>query len=84
MKVRKERNRILRELAAAKNLAFRERFLGGSLSVVTLSQERRALSGNYIQIDLAAPREANQIVDVEVDGLSPKGLLERDPLRVVG
>ena len=32
MPVRKERNRVLRELAAAKNLAFRERMVGRTLS----------------------------------------------------
>src|SRR5689334_13938077 len=35
MNVRKERNRILRELAAAKNRAFRETFVGRAISAVT-------------------------------------------------
>ena len=38
MPVRKERNRVLRELAAAKNLAFRERMVGRTLSAVTLHE----------------------------------------------
>src|SRR5580692_10120774 len=37
MEVRRERNRILRELAAMKNLEFRRRMLGRTLSVVTLA-----------------------------------------------
>ena len=35
--VRKERNRVLRELAAAKNLQFRQRMVGRTLSAVTSS-----------------------------------------------
>src|SRR4029077_2869927 len=46
MPVRKERNRILRELAARKNLDFRRGMLGRTLSVVTLSDPGAALSGN--------------------------------------
>lgn len=76
MGVRKERNRVLRELAAAKNLEFRKGFLGRRLSVVTLGQERRALSGNYIQVELARPRPANEIVEVEVDGITSRGMRE--------
>ena len=83
-KVRKERNRILRELAAAKNLAFRQQFLGRRLSVVTLGQEQTALSSNFIPVELAKPREANQILEVEVGGMSEKGLSECDPFRVLG
>jgi threonylcarbamoyladenosine tRNA methylthiotransferase MtaB len=53
MKVRKERNRVLRELAAAKNLAFRESMVGRTLSAVTLHETGTALSGNYLKIELA-------------------------------
>lgn len=83
-RVRKERNRILRELAAAKNLEFRRRFLGRRLSVVTLGEGRRALSDNYLPVELARPREANRIVEVEIGGLVPGGLREREPLPVLG
>ena len=81
--VRKERNRVLRELAAAKNLEFRRRFAGRTLSAVTLSQDRRALSSNYIEIELAAPREPNRIVEVAVGGPTNKGVRERSPLPVL-
>src|SRR5215467_10289904 len=43
MPVRKERNRILRELAARKNRAFREAMVGKTLSAVTLHEEGIAL-----------------------------------------
>ena len=83
-KVCKERNRILRELAAAKNLAFRRSFLWRALPAVTLSQEGRALSDNYIQIELARPREANRLVQVEIGGVTASGVREAEPFPVVG
>jgi threonylcarbamoyladenosine tRNA methylthiotransferase MtaB len=83
MRVRKQRNRILRDLAAGKNLAFRESMLGRTLSVVTLERERIALSGNYLKVELAAPRAANRLVEVEVDAVTPAGLRERNPLAVL-
>jgi MiaB/RimO family radical SAM methylthiotransferase len=53
MPIRKERNRILRELAASKNLAFRRAMLGRTLCVVTLNaapnENGKALSGNYLR-----------------------------------
>ena len=81
MPVRKERNRILRELASRKNLEFRRAMIGRSLSAVTL--EEGALTDNYIKIDLASPRPANRLIDVEIGGLSESGLCEKNPLRVL-
>ncbi len=83
-RVRKERNRILRELAAAKNLSFRRSFLGRRLSVVTIDDGNRSLSDNYLQVDLARSREANRLIEVEVDALTERGMRERDPLPVLG
>jgi threonylcarbamoyladenosine tRNA methylthiotransferase MtaB len=74
--VRKERNRVLRELAAAKNLAFRRRMIGRALSAVTLEQAGIALSDNYLKIELAAPREPNRLCDIAITGLAPGGLRE--------
>jgi threonylcarbamoyladenosine tRNA methylthiotransferase MtaB len=78
MKLRKERNRVLRELAAAKNLDFRESMVGRTLSAVTLHETGTALSGNYLKIELAAPREANLLVDLRIGGVSAAGLREAD------
>jgi threonylcarbamoyladenosine tRNA methylthiotransferase MtaB len=77
--LRKERNRILRELAAEKNLEFRRRAVGGTLSVVTLEQQGVALSENYLKVELATPRDANRIVDVKIGGLTAAGLAEANP-----
>ena len=76
MPVRKERNRILRELAAAKNREFRERMVGRTLSGVTLHDTNTALTENYLKVELAAYREPNQLVDLRIGGLTSGGLLE--------
>jgi threonylcarbamoyladenosine tRNA methylthiotransferase MtaB len=73
--LRKERNRILRELAAAKNLEFRRAMVGRRLSVVTM--DRDALSGNYLKVSLAHPRPANQLIEVEIGGVTASGLAEK-------
>jgi threonylcarbamoyladenosine tRNA methylthiotransferase MtaB len=82
MAVRKERNRVLRELAAAKNLAFRRRFIGRTLSAVTLDHGR-ALSSNYLQLELDGGTPPNRLVNVAVDGLTATGLRERVLLPVL-
>jgi threonylcarbamoyladenosine tRNA methylthiotransferase MtaB len=76
MAVRKERNHVLRELAAAKNREFRTRMIGQKLSAVTLHEASAALTGNYLKIELAERREANRLIEVEVGGLSEMGLRE--------
>ncbi len=54
--VKKLRNRVLRELAAEKNLAFRSSLLGAAFDAVTLDQRAgggsRALTDNYIPVRL--------------------------------
>jgi len=82
--IRKQRNRILRELAAVKNLEFRRRMLGKTLSVVTLEQPGVALSDNYLKVALAAPREPNCLCDIEIGGLSAAGLRERASFPLLG
>jgi threonylcarbamoyladenosine tRNA methylthiotransferase MtaB len=74
--VRKERNRILRELAAAKNREFRQRMIGKTLSAVTLHDVGTALAENYLKVELAEPREPNRIVDVQIGSLCEGGLRE--------
>jgi threonylcarbamoyladenosine tRNA methylthiotransferase MtaB len=75
MAVRKERNRVLRELAAEKNIAFRERMIGRTLSAVTL-ERAMALTENYLKVELAAPREPNVMVDLKIAGVTSSGLRE--------
>ncbi len=83
MPVRKQRNRELRELADRKNLAFRQRFVGRPLSVVTLGHGNMALSSNYLKVELLRPATDNLLVDVPIGALTDGGLREFDPLRVL-
>jgi threonylcarbamoyladenosine tRNA methylthiotransferase MtaB len=83
MHVRKERNAVLRRMGADKNLEFRRSFVGRRVSVVTLEQGRPALSDNYLRVELARPRPANRIIEVEIGGLSADGLREKQELRVL-
>ncbi|MEX2260415.1 MAG: tRNA (N(6)-L-threonylcarbamoyladenosine(37)-C(2))-methylthiotransferase MtaB [Bryobacteraceae bacterium] len=79
--VRKERNRILRDLASRKNLEFRKRMLGRKLSIVTM--EAHGLSDNYLKVELSQPQPANQLLDVTIGALTADGLREATPLRVL-
>ena len=83
MPIRKQRNRQLRELADRKNLAFRQRFVGRPLSVVTLGQGNMALSSNYLKVELLRPATDNLLLDVPIGALTDSGLREFDPLRVL-
>lgn len=77
--VRKQRNAVLRELAARKNLEFRQGLVGRRLSVVTLENEGFALSDNYVKVELAQPSPANEIHEVEIGGVTETGLAEKRP-----
>ncbi len=79
--IRKERTHELRALAARKNLEFRRAMIGRTLSAVTLDQD--ALTENYLKVKLAAPRDANRIIDVRIGGLSADGVAETGALRVL-
>ena len=72
--VRKDRNRILRELAAAKNAAFRESLLGHEFTAVTLEPPGAALTDNYIKVQLDLPYASNRLVRVRPRSLTAEGL----------
>ncbi|MCW5962817.1 MAG: tRNA (N(6)-L-threonylcarbamoyladenosine(37)-C(2))-methylthiotransferase MtaB [Bryobacterales bacterium] len=77
MPVRKQRNAVLRDLAAAKNLEFRRRMVGTRVSVVTLDTPGFALSENYLKVELALPRPANEIHEVEIGAVTELGVSEK-------
>ena len=74
--VRKERNRVLRNLAADKNRVFRESMVGKTVSAVTLHEARAALTENYLKVELASEREPNLLVDLRIGGVTENGLRE--------
>ena len=77
----KERMGRLRALIAAKNLAFRQRFLSTELSAVSLhttpDENTRALTDNFLEVELEDSVAANQRLRVLVTGLSSTGLSGR-------
>jgi threonylcarbamoyladenosine tRNA methylthiotransferase MtaB len=74
MPVRKERNRVLRELAAEKNAAFRQSLVGREFTAVTLDPPGVALTDNFVKATLDFPYTPNKLVRVRPTGLSPEGI----------
>jgi threonylcarbamoyladenosine tRNA methylthiotransferase MtaB len=76
-----ERMSRLRVLIAAKNLGFRQRFLGLELSAVSLhtapGETSKALTDNFLEVQLDACIAANRRLRVLVSGLSDTGLSGR-------
>jgi threonylcarbamoyladenosine tRNA methylthiotransferase MtaB len=74
MPVRKERNRVLRELAAAKHAAFLKSMIGRKLSVVTLDGGTSALSDNFIKVKLLQECDARQMRQVDILAVEKEAL----------
>ena len=76
--LKRERNRVLRALAADKNRAFRESFVGRELEAITLSRgddaTTEALTDNYLKFELSGKHAPNQWLRVRIDGLTEDGL----------
>lgn len=72
--VRKDRNRILRELAATRNAAFRESLLGTEVSAVTMEPLGIALTENFIQAQLDMPYTPNRLVTLRPTALTQHGV----------
>lgn len=70
VRLARERNRVLRELGARKNLEFRRSFQGKILDAITLQARdehfTEALSDNYMKIRIAGLYPANTWMRVEV------------------
>jgi len=77
MVVRKDRNRVLRQLAERMNREFRQRMVGRTLPAVTLHEPGVALTGNYLKVQLATMRDANLMADLQIGGLTSDGLREQ-------
>jgi len=76
MNVRRERNRILRALAASKNLEFRRTMVGKKLAVVTINPPGSAITDNYLNVELAQPVPPNRMIEVEIGSVTESGLRE--------
>jgi threonylcarbamoyladenosine tRNA methylthiotransferase MtaB len=84
VELRRERNRILQALSERKNQAFRRRLSGKSFGAVTLGETGTALTTNYIRVELAAPRPANQWIDVKLGAVTHRGMREETLFPVLG
>jgi threonylcarbamoyladenosine tRNA methylthiotransferase MtaB len=76
-----ERMGRLRTLIAAKNLGFRQRFQGIELSAVSLraapGETTKALTDNFLEVELGTHIAANQRLRILVTGLTDTGLSGR-------
>jgi len=71
VQIARGRNRILRDLAAEKKLAFMRAFVGTTVEAITLNvfdgKSTEALTDNYLKLRLQGQHEANQWVDARVE-----------------
>jgi threonylcarbamoyladenosine tRNA methylthiotransferase MtaB len=81
VRVAKERNRILRELAAEKNSAFMRSMIGNRVDAITLKHhddengpETEALTDNYLKLKLAGAHSRNQWLSVNITGIQASEL----------
>ncbi|HVV46154.1 MAG TPA: tRNA (N(6)-L-threonylcarbamoyladenosine(37)-C(2))-methylthiotransferase MtaB [Bryobacteraceae bacterium] len=74
IRVRRDRNRILRELAAKKNRAFRETMLGRDFVAVTLDPPGRALTDNFVPVTLDMPYSPNRLIRLRPRSLTDQGV----------
>lgn len=74
MRVRKERNRVLRDLAAKKNAAFRGSLIGREFTAVTLDPPGLALTDNFVKASLDLPYQANRLVRLRPRALTRDGV----------
>lgn len=77
--VTRERNRVLRELAAKKKREFQERFIGREIEAITLTNfengRTEALTDNYQKLWIAGRLEANQLLRASVGSIEDECLL---------
>lgn len=74
----KARKAALKRLIAAKNAAFRDSFVGSTLSAVTLADcdasRTEALSDNFLKVSVDGVFRANQLLRVDIGAVSAEGL----------
>ena len=77
--VARERNQVLRELGAQKNLEFRKRFLGGTLEAITLQAGdelfTEGLTDNYLKVRIEGLHTANRWMTVEVQEIAEEDMV---------
>ena len=79
VQIARERNRILRELAAGKKLAFMRGFVGKTVEAITLDvsdgKSTEALTDNYLKLRLSGHHEPNRWLKAQVEQVVDGALL---------
>jgi threonylcarbamoyladenosine tRNA methylthiotransferase MtaB len=79
VRVARERNRILRDLAAEKKLAFMRSFVGKTVDAITLNvfagTSTEALTDNYLKLRLEGRHKANQWLNAHVERVEEGALI---------
>jgi threonylcarbamoyladenosine tRNA methylthiotransferase MtaB len=77
--VTRERNRILRDLAARKKREFQQPFVGHELQAITLTNcengRTEALTDNYQKLWIEGQQESNRLVLVRIDAIEGDALI---------
>ena len=78
VEIARERNRVLRELAAEKNLKFRHSFVGRTVEAITLNENSehstQTITDHYLKLELSGIHTANQWVNARVRNVTERGL----------
>jgi len=85
--VARERNRILRELAAEKKRAFMRKFVGQQIEAITLNvisetaggTWTEALTDNYLKLQIQGRHEANRWLNAEISSIGNNQLVGNNP-----
>jgi threonylcarbamoyladenosine tRNA methylthiotransferase MtaB len=88
----RERNRVLRELAAEKKLAFMRTFIGKSVDAITLNVAgndatgdfTEALTDNYLKLRLRGRHEANRWLHTQIDDVVDGALVGIEGISIPG
>ena len=79
VRVARERNRVLRELAAQKKRAFMESFVGREVEAITLThfdgEYTEALTDNYLKLRVRGEHDANQQMGAMVEGVGHEAII---------
>ena len=86
--VARERNRVLRDLASEKKLAFMRSFIGHAVDAITLNvvgndatgEFTEALTDNYLKLRLRGRHEANRWMSAQIEGVADGAIVGRDAI----
>jgi hypothetical protein len=57
--------------------------LGKTLSAVTLERPGFVLTTNFLTVQLASPRDSNQMIEVRIGSVTAAGLAEHSPFPII-